>query len=85
MDIRIRYECKDCKGTGVTTLSVWDEFHKLGVSKWPHEKVLEWLESHGASIFDDLGPEEVLCDSCCGTGFCYGWLNLQDNLSIEWD
>lgn len=61
-------KCTGCTGTGVVTSPVWQMFFDECRAAGERVDPDEWARRNGYSGEMDMGPEEIECETCGGTG-----------------
>lgn len=92
IEMEIRVQCEECKGSGIVQSPVWEMFNKWYNSleqKWDHKKdgdpVDYWFKKHGADYGapdPDQEPEEYECHECEGTGKIIKWMPITEVLEL---
>ena len=76
--VHITDKCQECKGTGVVSNPIWEQFNtgvKAGTASI--EKMEEWFrergearqQTHTGTTYWALPPEELTCGECEGAKF----------------
>ena len=85
--ITVTCKCAECKGTGVVSNPIWDEFNReVKAGKASNEKMDEWFCGRGygttrlilGKTTGVLPPEEITCGECEGTRFTHASVTLQE-------
>lgn len=67
-------QCQECNGDGVVYSHIWKTYYEEGVNLSPEI----WACENG---YDSMGPEEIECRKCGGTGVVRKEVPLEEALS----